>query len=320
MSTWLWYVIQEPSESSLTLRPHRPRRRYCMVVFPLAWVFESSRMAILTLPTATVRSHGVLLPSRLSPPAGPASRRRCERPAAASPSCQPRPSVDARRRRSPLPARQRLPPHRLRRAGRVAGHRARRADDARVAGRRTSSASSGTASASAPTRRRQRSASTTRSRSTASTRSFAERLADQPACWCELRHAGPRRAHRRLARARPRARAGWASRRPASSTTWRRCWRRCASARTAARSRTMRARRDQRRRPRPRDALLRGALRQGMRAPPSPSTRSSRAAARVPALGRRGAGLHVDRRRRRQRLHPPLLAERDAVEGAASCA
>ena len=29
-STWLWYVTHEPSESSLTLRPLRPRRRYCM--------------------------------------------------------------------------------------------------------------------------------------------------------------------------------------------------------------------------------------------------------------------------------------------------
>ena len=74
-------------------------------------------------------------------------------------------------------------------------------------------------------------------------------------------------------------------------------------------------RRDQRRRARAGDALLRRALRRRP-ARRDPRVRDrGRAAARVPPLGRRGAGVHLDRRRRRERLHPPLHAGRDAAEG-----
>ena len=132
----------------------------------------------------------------------------------------------------------------------------------------------------------------------------------------ELRHARPRRAHRRLARARSRAGAAWASRRrgvqhdlaPLLATMRVRkdageieTMRRAATISAAAHVRAMRfcaarfAARSARRDPRVRDR--------------------GRAAARVPPLGRRGTGLRLDRRRRRQRLHPPLHAGRDAAEG-----
>ena len=98
---------------------------------------------------------------------------------------------------------------------RLAGDRQRRPDARSSAGRRTSSARSGTASASAPTPRRRRSASTPRSPLAALDEPMAELLADQPAVWCRFGTPGLQRAHRRLARARPRARARRASRRRA---------------------------------------------------------------------------------------------------------
>ncbi len=197
----------------------------------------------------------------------------------------------------------------------MAGHRQRRADDARVSaegrraralGRHPPRPRRGAGRARRRRRRRARPPRRDRSPSASPTSPRSGGASTRPAS-ARASTAGSSAFARR---------AGWASRRPASQHDLAPLLATMRVRKDARRNRDHAPRGDdQRRRACPRDALLRGALRRGS-ARGHPRVRDrGRAAARVPPLGRRGAGLHLDRRRRRERLHPPLHAERDAVEG-----